>query len=352
MITQAQHTIVDLSDPIVSGTAPTSPIANMLWLDTSKTPSILKRWTGSKWEQISKPTIGGRNLLLNSEDERTQTRSSGNTMIDYDFSPLLQDIACTEFVFSFEAKMDAESTGMRVDFYLRDSSTALTKQINTTLTTEYVRYSQAVTFKSGYSIADVKYCRLRINAGSGTIYVQRAMLERGNTPSDWVRAPEDDIENLELKLTDVHAQINTTADSIRQEVQANYAAADDVVHLTEQVGTLAEQTESNFTWSSTRITEMQADMDRNQVATAEQLALIQTYMTFSADGLVIGKTGNPFTFRVVNDRLAFYMNDTEVAYLSNNKLYVTQAEILTRMQIGKFAFEPQTNGNLSLVFTG
>ena len=54
----------------------------------------------------------------------------------------------------------------------------------------------------------------------------------------------------------------------------------------------------------------------------------------------------------VNDRLAFYMNDTEVAYLSNNKLYVTQAEILSKLIIGRFAFEPQTNGNLSLIYNG
>ena len=66
----------------------------------------------------------------------------------------------------------------------------------------------------------------------------------------------------------------------------------------------------------------------------------------------IGKAGNPLTFRVVNDRLAFYMNDTEVAYLSDNKLYVTQAEILARLQIGKFAYEPQPNGNLSVIYTG
>ena len=39
-------------------------------------------------------------------------------------------------------------------------------------------------------------------------------------------------------------------------------------------------------------------------------------------------------------------------YLSNNKLYVTQAEILTKLIIGRFAFEPQLNGNLSLVFNG
>ena len=92
--------------------------------------------------------------------------------------------------------------------------------------------------------------------------------------------------------------------------------------------------------------------DPTYEATEEELAIIRTYMTFGDNGLIIGKTGTPFTFRVVNDRLAFYMNDTEVAYLSNNKLYVTQADILTKLIIGKFAFVPQTNGNMSIVYNG
>ena len=120
----------------------------------------------------------------------------------------------------------------------------------------------------------------------------------------------------------------------------------------EQVGTLAEQTESNYTWSVTRINQLENDLNAATEATEEQLNILRTYMTFGEDGLIIGKTGNPFTFRVVNDRLAFYMNNTEVAYLSNNKLYVTQAEILSKLIIGKFAFEPQSNGNLSLIYNG
>ena len=157
---------------------------------------------------------------------------------------------------------------------------------------------------------------------------------------------------MENRLAEVHAQISTEADSIRQEVQATYASASDMDAVREQLTTLSEQTENNFTWTVSRYNALSDSVQDAQEATAEQLRLIQTYMTFSEDGLVIGKSGNPFTFRVVNDRLAFYMNNTEVAYLSNNKLYVTQAEILTRLQVGKFAFEPQTNGNLSLIYTG
>ena len=157
---------------------------------------------------------------------------------------------------------------------------------------------------------------------------------------------------LETKLAEVHAQVSTTADSIRQEVQATYAPATDMAAIRQQMTTLSEQTEANFTWTVSQYGTLASEVQDAKEATEEQMRLIQTYMTFGENGLVIGKSGNPFTFRVVNDRLAFYMNNTEVAYLSNNKLYVTQAEILTRLQVGKFAFEPQTNGNLSLIYTG
>lgn len=49
----AQITIVDLSDPIISSSAPPSPSQDMLWLDTSKNPNVLKRWNGSSWVVVN-----------------------------------------------------------------------------------------------------------------------------------------------------------------------------------------------------------------------------------------------------------------------------------------------------------
>ena len=148
------------------------------------------------------------------------------------------------------------------------------------------------------------------------------------------------------------AQIALTAEQIRSEVKRDYATNDQVSQMNETLSTLAEQSENNFTWTVTKVNEIIEDAAASDNLTREQLNLIHTYMRFGEDGLTIGKAGNPLTFRVVNDRLAFYMNDTEVAYLSDNKLYVTQAEILARLQIGKFAYEPQANGNLSVIYTG
>jgi hypothetical protein len=67
------------------------------------------------------------------------------------------------------------------------------------------------------------------------------------------------------------------------------------------------------------------------------------------DGYVImGEEGSSLTTKYANGRISFLYNDTvEVAYITDQKLYITQAEILDRIIIGNFAFIPRKNGNLS-----
>ncbi len=169
---------------------------------------------------------------------------------------------------------------------------------------------------NGVSHACVRVYRMPQPASGATMGVSRIhwiKVEKGNQATDYTAAPEDAEASLELKLASVRAQISTEADSIRSEVQSTYALASDMTQVRSQVGTLAEQTAHNYTWAVTRINQLQQDMDTAQEATEEQLDIIRSYMTFGENGLIIGKTGNPFTFRVVNDRLSFYMNDTEVA---------------------------------------
>ena len=182
--------------------------------------------------------------------------------------------------------------------------------------------------------------------------IRRAKVERGETATDWSPAPEDANDNLERRITDVRAEITNLGDSIRAEVATTYAAKTELGTLQTQVSTMATQTSTDFTWATSTINQIIADAAANQQLTEEQFETIQTYMTFGAEGLRLGKTGNPITVRIMNDRIAFYMNETEVAYFSNNKLFVTQAQILSRLQIGKFAFEPQANGNMSLIYAG
>ncbi len=303
-------------------------------------------------EAIENLEIGGRNYVLGSGLENSSTE---DLIARYALSEPMT--AGEEYTLSLSITPESSLTAVTVR--VSDGSKTLAT-INLAGT---ARQTVEATFSADYAAdaspdddpdnADILIYRQPTGASfTDPTIIHWIKLEKGNQATDYSAAPEDAEEALELKLASVRAQISTEADGIRSEVQANYALASDMSQVRTQVGTLAEQTENNYTWAVTRINQMQQDMETAQEATEEQLAVFRTYMSFDEEGLVIGKTGNPFTFRVVNDRLAFYMNDTEVAYLSNNKLYVTQAEILSKLIIGKFAFEPQTNGNLSLIYNG
>ena len=75
-------------------------------------------------------------------------------------------------------------------------------------------------------------------------------------------------------------------------------------------------------------------------------AELLTYMRFSSEGIEIGKSDNPIVMKLDNDDLAFYQNGEKVAYISNNKLEITEAKVNTSLQIGNYAFVPRNNGSL------
>lgn len=488
MIASAQYTIVDLNDPIQQGTAPSSPVSGMLWLDTSATPPMLKRYDGKAWAEVGagSDALDKLDRLTASSELVVGTQTAATSAwTGLCGLPSLKDGQQLTYWLPFASTSTAvtltltlkggASTGAIPCYYSGTTRLAqhyavgnaihLTYRENATVgstqiakgwwadancyydTYDRIRLNGAVKAKSaitaqrlivsdatGYfhlaaSVAfDVTKpilwaasaiaanasnwftylsfpnCTLRNNLSGFTATAQKTCYLVGTldgdlfTPSETlftttVPTEQDGLVyislglmvstyqvylypehpmfafdgdafkslnqvayeapgNLEIKVREIHAQITTTADSIRQEVQSTYASASDMTQIRQQMTTLSEQTENNFTWTVSRYDALDESLKNAKEATEEQLKLFQTYMTFSEAGLIIGKSGNPFTFRALNDRLAFCMNDTEVAYFSNNKLYVSQAEILTRLQIGKFAFEPQTNGNMSIVFTG
>ncbi|MGJ6316191.1 carbohydrate-binding protein CenC [Listeria monocytogenes] len=45
----AEITLTDINDAIVAGEAPLNPTTDLLWMDSSVTPNVLRRWDGEKW---------------------------------------------------------------------------------------------------------------------------------------------------------------------------------------------------------------------------------------------------------------------------------------------------------------
>ena len=83
--------------------------------------------------------------------------------------------------------------------------------------------------------------------------------------------------------------------------------------------------------------------------TQQQFQELSTYFRITSDGTELGKSDSDIILKQQNDRISFIQNNTEVAYISDSTLYITDAHFLVSIRIGNFAFKPRANGNLSLV---
>lgn len=145
----------------------------------------------------------------------------------------------------------------------------------------------------------------------------------------------------EAKLT---TQIETSAESITASVMDEVYLKDDVEALVSAVSTQVEQTAEAFEF---RFDEVVKDIDDVAAGTEAQFEEISKFIRFEGGNIILGEEGNTLTLRIENDKIAFLDSGMEVAYFSNNRLYVTDGEFLNTLQLGNFAFRPRTNGNLS-----
>lgn len=148
------------------------------------------------------------------------------------------------------------------------------------------------------------------------------------------------IEEVRQTLT---SMIQQTSEEIRLEVSEQYATNDDI---TAQVSTSMSQLSDSFDFI---FSTLQATVDANDAEARTQFETIQKYIRFEDGNIILGEEGNELVLRIENDRIAFLDAGAEVAYLSNNRLYVTDAHFLHSLRVGSFAWVPRANGNLSLM---
>jgi hypothetical protein len=151
---------------------------------------------------------------------------------------------------------------------------------------------------------------------------------------------------VEETKTTLLTLIQQTSDSIMLEVSQTYTKGDDVQ---EQISTTLTQLADSFTFE---FNTLQATMDTNDADARARFEEIEKYIRFEAGNIVLGESGNELTLQIQNDRISFMDGGAEVAYFSNKQLYVLDGHFINSMRVGKFAFLPRENGNLSLVKVG
>lgn len=177
---------------------------------------------------------------------------------------------------------------------------------------------------------------------------EQAVKGQISTESKLVDISSQTEEKLNLGLTETErklsAQIATTAESITATVMDEVYLKDDVDALVSAVSTQVTHTAEEV---EIRFTDFSQDIEAVANGTAAQFEEISKYIRFVDGNIVLGEEGNTLTLRIENDKITFLDSGMEVAYFSNNKLYVTDGEFLHSLQLGNFAFMPRTNGNLS-----
>lgn len=182
-------------------------------------------------------------------------------------------------------------------------------------------------------------------AGDNDLYLYKAMLETGNHASDWSPAPEDAAaERLELVNRVAAAEIKIEDDNIISTVTQSDTYRNNVSELRSTIS-------SSVTQLGDSVNIRFNNIDEKYDGTKTFVDKASVYQTFDANGIHLGKEGDPFTMDLSSTELAFNDNGNKVAYINNQTMHITNAEVLSRFVIGKFAFVPTDTG-MALIYVG
>ena len=171
-----------------------------------------------------------------------------------------------------------------------------------------------------------------INTVSNSFYTKTEMDELNSN-----------LENLlDENITNVAQGLE---DDILLKINGQYANEEDIVELRKEVASKLEQTADKIEMSFDTAYEYTVEVDDKLTNYKQE---VSTNIRFSDEGIELGKSDSPFKATLDNEKLAFSQDDTEVAYISNNKMYITNTEITSEMQIGKWVWTISPKGNLTL----
>lgn len=116
---------------------------------------------------------------------------------------------------------------------------------------------------------------------------------------------------------------------------------------------------ATFTQTTDALGESVTNVQTQVGATAdrldEEIDARKQYMRFDPNnGLTIGDLTNAdaYSVQLTSTMMQFRAGNTVAAYVSNDRLYINNAEVVNTLRIGNFAFLPRDNGHMSLQYVG
>jgi len=291
-------------------------------------------------------SVGGRNLLKGSKGpfkpDRKPTNFDNNVLYKNETSVYLEQ----NQKYLISAKSDGNFTALH---------NANVESDNVTLwliDDKYQNYQIVSDLKTGTTGTLITWVKptgnyhLRVNTYHKTASksVWEVKIEKGTVKTDWTPALEDEIDSKADQVL-TQAQLNKL-NEVNSVVQAELEAKASLDTLNQWVKAYQDfvnannanraQAEKNLADASARV----AKLENNLNDMSERWNFIDSYMTSSNEGLVIGKTDNSSSMLFSpNGRISMFSAGNEVMYISKGVIHIENGIFSKTIQIGRFREE-------------
>lgn len=222
-------------------------------------------------------------------------------------------------------------------------------------------YSSTFAGKTG-TLSTSKLCVYPMQSSvSATSTITKIKLEEGNKATDWTPAPEemataDSLADVNNSLTDTTNDLQSSINSTNKNLQDIQNSQNEVYEIVSQnksqISSLTQRAEG-FTMDFKTVNETVKQINNQFVTERDER---YKYIKFIDGEIWLGKEvpigEDDFKLVIKNDRISFLQNKAEVAYMSNNKLYVTDIHVTNTLQLGQFVWASRANGNVGLRWIG
>lgn len=158
-------------------------------------------------------------------------------------------------------------------------------------------------------------------------------------------------EDLDTMNSSIDERIESAKTDVIADMNNKYVEVSEIDKIYQTVQTMIEKSDEDITFTFQGIT---SDI-QNEIVLNQQN--FERYIRFSEEGIELGEIDSPFKTNISTTEIYFSQSGKKIAYISNSKLYILEAEFINKMSIGSegvgyYDWVIRKNGHLSLKLRG
>ncbi len=170
--------------------------------------------------------------------------------------------------------------------------------------------------------------------------------------TDYKTDVSENLDSITSAVSETQHTITTTTENIYNalgELQDTIVSTDELEQMKQLlISQWSDALEMRFTTVQELINNTNGTIDENQ-------RLLEEYIRFEGARIELGRSDSNLKAVLTNEKLAFVENGQEVAYISNQKMYITDVHIVRALtfgnaDVGNYMFTLGENGTLDLDF--